>query len=299
MTEEKSQRVWMNRCKPVGNNQLEDCKRERIITIGWPDVDLSQDGWENTKWLTPRGRSMLWRFCEMRKGDWVLVPRGGDLHRAQIACDKPLYLKDKPDWAEHAGSYYETEEWKEEPWERSKMPASVQSRLKYRGTHLWLHDNYSELEKAYGKSLSARMVEELREIFQVPRESTLHADSLERMIKGLFESMHFEGVRIPGKKQSQAGDVDVEAMTPLGIQVYAQVKWHQGTSGGAGIDQLIKRKEDDGKKPDNEANAIYLFITTAKEINEDAKNKANQNDILCWDGEKLAAMLIEHGIPKD
>ena len=303
MSKDQTQKVWMSRCKPGGkHDQLDDCKRDGIIAIGWGHVDLSQQNWwesDEGKALGGHARGNLRRFREMRKGDWVVVPRGPELHFAQITDGKVANAEKA--WAGGRVSYYEAD-WQDGTRKRSKMPASVQRRLRYRGTHLDLHGDYEQLHESYGKSIFSRMVEELQQLFEKPESSNLNPDKLEEMVKQLFVRMQFKLVQIPGKKQSKPGDVDIEAVMPLGIPVYAQVKYHQGTSGAKGIEQLILRKAADsnaGEGGEKFDGGLYIFITTAKKIDQEARDKAERADIVCWDGTELAAALVEYGIVGD
>lgn len=148
----KPQKVWMTRCMPGGTeDQLPHCQKDGIIAIGWSHVDLSRDGWEasdEVKKLSRNHRCYLRWFCEMEKGDWVLVPRmrGTDLHVAQITSDK--IVNAEKDWARNGKANYYEARWQKDAWERSKMPADVHKRLKYPGTHLRLHDDYEQLRKS-------------------------------------------------------------------------------------------------------------------------------------------------------
>ena len=298
MSKTETQKVWMSRCKPGGkHDQLDDCKRDGIIAIGWGGhVDLNQQNWwesDEGKALGGHARGNLRRFSEMKKGDWVVVPRGPHLHFAQITGDNVVNAEKS--WAGGRVSYYEAN-WQDGTRQRSEMPASMQSSLKWRGTHLLVHDDYSHLEGVSGTTVSARMVEHLcQEVFPATGKCNLSPDELEQMIKRLFERMSFQGVVIPSKRQGKPGDVDVYAVTPLGIQVYAQVKFHQGESGTKGVQQLIDRKKADDSDKDSVGRDIYLFITTAR-LEKDAEELAESNDIMYWDGEALAAKLVEYGV---
>ena len=143
--------VWMTRLKPVGKDQRKYCKDKGIVAIGWPGLDLSAANWEDTAEqlnLSGYAKGRLREFRRMEKDDLVLVPRDGLLYRATIKGGIQPSTEDK-DQRNHCANYFAAE-WEKGTWERAKMPARIQSRLKYRGAHLDLCVKRKDLEARYG-----------------------------------------------------------------------------------------------------------------------------------------------------
>ena len=154
----KPQKVWISRCMPGGTeDQLPYCQKDGIIAIGWNSVDLSRGDWETSdecKDLRNDARGghairNLREFCKMQKGDWVVVPRGPELHIAQITGDKVANAEKA--WAGGRVSYYEAD-WLTEHWRRDGFAAQdkIMRKLGQRGvTHDLLHENRQEFKNLY------------------------------------------------------------------------------------------------------------------------------------------------------
>ena len=121
---------------------------------------------------------------------------------------------------------------------------------------------------------------------------------LEKLVEELLKCEGFAATILPKNKFPGEGDVDIEAKITHSIFSYenevvyfVQVKHHSGISGSKGVTQLIKARDE--ILQNEYSNAIYVFLTSAT-IDEETKNLAEENDIICMDGHDLVGWIFDN-----
>jgi len=301
-----------------------DLIKDGLIGYGWKNVDFSQ--YKTTKELFDVGfkgidmgrkKIQIKNYFELKINDIVIVPVGGAIAVGIIEDETKIY--DPNSSIPYSSNRIKVNFFKSESGQvlyvpRVEIATNLEQRLKIRKSIADLESfrNYiekiaSELQKKeiytwdsdmQGKIEEAKnnLIKELIVRLRTANGLGLAAGGygLEKLVREIFEVKGYTA-SIPAKNSRPVGeDVDVIAQKEgefgsKGEKYLVQVKHHQGTTGGTGLDQLIACKDDE---EDDEYYYKKILITTAK-VNDDLKEKADLKSIIIVEGDQLAEIVYD------
>lgn len=282
-----------------------------------------------------RNRWSLWRFLKMGKGDLVVVPTWGEFSIYRIADDSIytnqslsslLDIENLQDWnGEHVhvtkdnnGYFYlydEHEKFIDLGFFRKVEPVvlklprqlyadqALYSRMKILQTNADISDISGSIEDAIkrGKSEAPISIHEelikstLQAAQQTITDYTQHHKYEELVEKYLRAIGATEVVKpAPNETSTECGDADrVAYFEELKVAILVQVKKHNSITNEWAVNQIIAYK-------DNHTNADYnvqmWVISNANEFTEEAKRKANAENVRLINGQDFARMILEVGL---
>ena len=280
-----------------------------------------------------RTRYQLWNFiCEMKAGDWVIVPTYGEFSICELLDDKPIMIKDIKD--------VDIKNWNGEVIPRDDdgyllnsaneridlgfvrrirmiqkgisrydfADSDLTSRLKVRQTNVCINDLKDSVLNAldgYQKKRPIRFRNELDEV--IPNicaiiQTKLNPDKFEYLVKWYFERVGASSVVIPTKNPSDKvdyEDVDVIATFDLLKTIYyVQVKHYRGETGSWAAEQISHLKELPSNKDDRQDDGytkVYWVVSSSEIFTTECVNLAKETNIQLIDGKSFASMLLDAG----
>ncbi len=297
---------------------------------GW--IFLEKQFYDEWGELT-RNRYQLWNFiCEMKAGDWVIVPTYGEFSIVELLEDQPIMIKDIKD--------INIKNWNGEEIKRDERgylidsnsnkidlgfarrvkiiqkgisrydyaDSDLTSRLKVRQTNVCINDLKENILKSLESFLNNRPIHFRNEINDVvPNicsiiQNVLNPDKFEYLVKWYFERVGASSVVIPPKNPSDKEDyedVDVVATFDLLKTIYyVQVKHYRKETGSWGAEQISRVKELASLKDDRQDDGytkIYWLITSSEKFTEECINKARETKVQLIDGKTFSSMLLDAG----
>lgn len=280
----------------------------------------------------PRNRFCLDRFLnQMKRGDWVVVPRpGGEFSMYEITDDRAYPFKDIPDCEfqeyrnrleRQVDGFWKRTGSKEDldlgffrkvriilDWssKRDYVGARLTSRMKYQMANIGLDDLREDVEKAYSNAeaktkINVRntILEESSNLLNTIKEA-LEPGKFEKLVGWYFKKTGATQVDIPSKNmngKTDGEDVDVTAyFSHLGICFHVQVKFHEGKSGKRAIEQVSMAKRTGHYEKNDDDIDIYWALTAANSFTEEAKRTAEADNIRLITGPEFMGMLLDVGI---
>ncbi len=335
--------IWLHRIshhmevshRLLSNNQL---------TIGFSDFaseefvnDILMHGWKaledafQSEWGgQSRIRHNLWRFIhEMKKGDWVVVPKWEEFSIFEIVGEKPqpigaLPSQDLTDWHNNpiylrdTLLYRENDDlidlgffWKVKPVRTGisrydYADAALTSRMKVRGTNVLISDLREDVQEAITAFDAQRPINLHSKITDATVSNVLsillknlNPDKFELLVKWYFERVGATSVDIPSKnKRDKEGDADVIAsFEPLKTIIYVQAKFHEGETSSWALEQILAYRDSMAAKDlSDEYSQISWVISTGSSYSKEAINLAKEQRIRLINGEQFATMLLQVGL---
>lgn len=319
----------MHRISHENNASLKLLKEDNLLPIGWSMLkgekaervlrnakemeqhefrdDFVELGNEiNNNWLTARRSNYLYRFLKLDKGDRVVIPKSGELDFCEVTG--PPYAYDNPEGID-IGFVVPVRMISMGISRHRYVPADLASKLKYRGTNIYLNDKDKDtMEKMvinHGNKVPVYDFTPTRDsiVKKIHDYLTqLNDQHFEELIKAYMVSIGADITVIPPKnsnsqKNSSIADVDVKAaFTTLDIVIYVQAKRHIGTSDDTGIRQLLAYEYEEDSTFES-LQPFKWFITTG-EVDEITMNLAQEEDglnIRVIKGTEFASMLVDSG----
>lgn len=282
-----------------------------------------------------RSRWQLWNFvCEMKAGDWIIVPTYAEFSIYELLDDSPILIKDIKDviiknWNDEiilrddAGYLrFKNNEGNEGNIidlgfaRRVKLiqkgisrydyaDSDLTSRLKVRQTIVCINDLESSVLKAldgFSHNNPIRFRNELEDI--VPNlcsiiQTKLNPDKFEYLVKWYFKRIGASSVVIPIKNPSNKvdyEDVDVVATFDLlKTMYYVQVKHYRGETDSWAAEQISHYKELEDDRQDDGYTRVYWVLSSSESFSQECINLAKETNVQLIDGNNFASMLLDAG----
>jgi hypothetical protein len=328
-TETKPKNAFIVRVNPGSKIAL----KHDVVGIGWSKLTEMSPSWswgelknkireKYNKYSSERAlgnvAGSIERFCmEGKRGcmsvdDYVLMPVGRGFHLGIVKsevkrCDEEWSAKSHLQWQRDV-------EWLTKvtgPIPRDVAPKDLQNRLKIRQTCADVSDLLAEIQYAKANRtkefFSIKAKNAARGAINEIVRTYLGNDQLEELIGKLCEKSGASNVRVLSKKNSKAGDADVQADYPVivgnnkfWVRVLYQAKNHEGITGAHGINQLIARLEGESGKDSKILAYKGCLVTTANDVTDWAKELASETsdqseiDIITQDD--LADWILDAGL---
>ena len=298
---------------------------QEILTNGLDGIwNVVKKEWREGR---PRSCFSLYHFlCEMKQGDYVLVPSSYTFSVYEIVGDKPFSnesldtngLQDvwgNPILLEKDGYLYSqgTERkyvdlgfyWKVKPI-KTNIPRAeyadqaLISRMKARQTTLNINDLENSILEAiqlFEKKSPINLYNLVMEqsaggLLNLIREK-IDADKFEKLVKWYMESIGGKAI-IPSKNDSVEGDADVIAYFELiKVAILIQVKKHIGNTDAWAVEQIKSYKEN--KDLGDYAYQLWI-ISTCDDFTNETKDKAQSENVRLINGRMFAEMLLDAGL---
>ena len=298
---------------------------QEILTNGLDEIwNVVKKEWKEGR---PRSCFSLYHFlCEMKQGDYVLVPSSYTFSVYEIVGEKPFsnesldttnlqdvwgnpiildgegYLCSKGSVSRQIDlGFY----WKVKPVEVNIPRAeyadqALISRMKARQTTL----NINDLENSILESIQLFEKKSPINLYNLVMEQSaggllnlirekIDADKFEKLVKWYMESIGGKAI-IPSKNDSVEGDADVIAYFELiKVAILIQVKKHIGNTDAWAVEQIKSYKEN--KDLGDYAYQLWI-ISTCDGFTQDTKEKAQSANVRLINGRMFAEMLLDAGL---
>jgi len=311
--------AFILRLAPLGQDMTQEALEKDEIFVGWKEVkglleeeNLSFDDFrervkdtyriENNRSAAAFAR-FLWEFLkEMKPGDYVVVPSGGQFYVAEVVGG-PYYAESHPVAAHRRPVRWLNDK---KPIPRELASAALQGRMKARGTLLDTSDLVVDIEKVLedarrgetpnlARELRARMVEAVR---QELTQGRMNPDRFEELVKRMAQAMGAVEVQWVPRRSDQGADVvaDFQLMGGLLVTVGIQAKFYQPGKpmGRHAVDQLAQALRAGVAE-------MGLVITTG-DVSEEAYQAAEEYlsrenlQISILGGKELAELIVDKGL---
>jgi predicted Mrr-cat superfamily restriction endonuclease len=235
----------------------------------------------------------------MKKGDFAVVPDTGQFYVAKVT-DEVRYEKSH---LNDDTAHRRRVEWLNggQPLPRELASSGLQSRMKVYQTTAWADEFTEEIKKLLAADKAAPRVGD--EIAQSVREALLHQlrqgrmndRSFENFVAALMQQIGCSEVKIIPRRNDKGADIRA-FHDALGVPIAVQVKWHKDPH------VPTNRECIDELENGMETGDIGWAVTLGK-FGPDAEKRAeelrtNENLLIrLIDGDELAKLAIEHGVP--
>jgi predicted Mrr-cat superfamily restriction endonuclease len=309
--------AFILRLTPLGQDLTQEALEKDEIFVGWKEVKglLEKDTFDDFRKLVKdtykieNNRSaaafarFLWEFLkEMKPGDYVVVPSGGQFYVAEVVGD-PYYDESHPIAAHRRPVRWLNDK---KPISRERASRALQSRMKARGTLMDASDLVADIEKVLegakrgetpnlAEELRARMVEAVR---QELTQGRMNPDRFETLVERMAQAMGAVEAKWVPRRSDQGADViaDFQLMGGLPVTVGIQAKFYQPGKpmGRHAVDQLAKALRAGVAD-------MGLVITTG-DVSEEAYQAAEEYlsqenlQISILDGRELAELIVDKGL---
>lgn len=341
-------KYWLHRIKG-GKNGYQFSKplleKYGFLSIGFSDfssvvnlINIKDSGFKaiddlmNKAWggLSSSRHSLNRFICEMKPGDYVLVPAYKEFSVYEI-CDDIVYCNENMDselfvdWNGQKASYingklvmdngsgvvdlgfYRKVKPVCEHISRTNYAGQqLISRMKIMQTNADITDLNDEIDNAINRfknknpiNLKAELVNQAKASVKEIIEKLVADDKYEQLVEQYFKSIGADTEVLP-KKDKRPGDADVYAcFDAIRTIIYVQVKKHENES--KTNDWSVKQIEAYSRShPVEDNNYFYQYwvISNANEFTEQAQEMAKANNILLINGDEFAEMLLNAGLGK-
>lgn len=310
----------------IGFSDFSDNKSLTRILSNPDEIDaVMQEEWGGLS----KSRFSLRRFlCEMKQGDYVLVPTPYTFSIYEIVGDKPFSNEsldtnrlcdvwENPVLLEKDGYLYSqgVEKkcidlgfyWKVKPIEinipRSEYAdQALISRMKARQTTLNINDLENNIleaiqlfEKKSPINLHNLAIEQAAgTLLDLIREK-IDADKFEELVRKYMIRIGADDTTIPAKNNSEEGDADVIAyFESIKTAILIQVKKHTGNTDSWAVDQITAYRKNNTSLIDY--TKVLWIISTCDDFTKDTKDKAQSTNVHLINGRMFAEMLLDAGL---
>lgn len=311
--------AWIIRPYPHGNDRLQDFLEGSTVGIGWPGIgDLktikSRDdvkrkldigGYTKERSVQSIGQwaGMIYKFaCEMKKGDYVLVPNGSNIFIGKILDDTPFYVE-KMDNDKDGFCHQRRVEWLfnrrtiNKKFMTSRLYDSFKGQsalfttwyddiheLVTKKQYLFIGDEFKDhhlqLKENYLKKLNEGMI------------TGLNSNEIENVCKKIL-NVFFPGIERQSTTNTVGmGDTDLKAELIGGVTVRVQIKNYYKKNGS--IEPWVVKQLADSM--DYNDNGIVMATTTiSKEVEELAEEYTKDGKKISFiDGKKFVDLIFEN-----
>lgn len=283
------------------------------------------------EWGYPRNRHCLKRFLrEMKKGDIVLVPTPYQFSIFEIVGEKPyscekLNLNGLRDWNGNEVEYIDGPQgkfiyqkntkkiidvgffWDVKPIKtkisRGYADGPLCSRMKIQQINSNITSLSANVEEALKRAeLGAplNLYSEITEntckiVLDKIRKMPNGSDKFESLVRNYFERLgaHTE---VPAKNSSPTEDGDTDCIAyfeELKVAVRVQSKWHEDKTAPDAVKQIVINSE---KYQNTEYHSVLWVISSCDDFTDEAKRKAEENNVRLINGIMFAEMLLRIGL---
>lgn len=336
---------WLNRVVWEGRITY-NLLNAGLLSIGWSDFSTREFIEEVRKYgdkaiiknmerrwgVVSRNRHNLKRFmCEMKAGDYVVVPKPyvydvyeitddevlctkdveSIIQNISISEGKKVELRDNHFYVQNTDQVIDIGFFRRIKRIELNIPrndystSNLISAMKFRGTNMRITKYGADIDNAIERHKKGKPIKVHDEIAKSCADIILKylqdfigPDAFEEVVCSYFRKIGAD-VYKPSKnsKKEDYADADVVATFHAArLVVYVQVKHHKDktyTSSWA-IEQVSKWREQKSCNDSNYTTAAWV-ISTAK-YNDNTLNDATDADVLLINGEEFAHMLLEAGI---
>lgn len=221
--------------------------------------------------------------------------------------EKGLYYTDDRRKGEESdiGFYVEVEEIRRDI-QRSYANSALQSRMKIRQTNTNISDLADEVNAVSERNAPVDIHDVITDktskiILDAIREHVKPED-VEKLVMWYMRKAGASKVYKPQKPEGKTeeynyADADVAAeFSSLGVNIYIQVKKHDGETGSWAVEQIKKYRELQAENfADGDTNILWV-LSTAGEFSVEAESLARENSVRLINGIEFAGMLADAGI---
>ncbi len=320
---ENIKKAFVIRCAPSGINRMNEILKSNQVVIGWSLIEdelfnkklkredykevlkNKYEDYKDNPYSLGQATGYLWRFIhEMNIGDYALVPISKSFYLAEITSE-PIYIPNK---IRDDTAIRRDVKWlnNSEPILRDYCGSGLVSRLKYQGTCVEATDLISDIERSLKNAnekippkFKTQLNDNLKQHvtkYLISKDSYLDDRKFEHLIKQLMLGLGATTSDIISKSKygKSIADVDVIAnFTHLALQIYIQVKKHEGETDKHSVEQIIEAIKIDN--PEGESK-IFGWVISSGKFNEKAVKMADENNIRVINGEDLAEMILSVGL---
>lgn len=317
---------YMVRAKDQTDEEFEFFFDNEVVAIGWSRVDVREldtkeevdevvgkhyDFWDEAgPRLRGRRENEILRFNSIEEGDRVVVPYHSSIALATVTGEHQYEpeVVESIDLSNQVKVTYLREDGDIAAIPRDELTEGLARRLRVRGISVNELDEFAEeieqLFRVDDYRWQARLEdeeEERREEFRADllqniRDGKTHLDAggrgLEELVAELLDCEGYDEAETTGAFPGDA-DADVRATRAdrFGEQkILVQVKHHQGTSGGHGVDQLIAIPK---QAPEKYEDHKLVYLTTG-DVKQEVRERAAKHDIDVLDGHEFADWLLDY-----
>lgn len=247
-----------------------------------------------------RARWSLWYFtCEMEEGDIVVIPRYdgftvGKLLGSPIRSERRNVTDIGWEWN------IELLVPKCAPRE-SFATSALLSRMKCRQTTLNIGDLGTDVEQAIQRfreqkpfSLPGELADKCHDLLDKDGSPS----HFERLLRDYFARLGATVTILSKNYGGKIGDCDVAATFPaLKLTISVQAKFHSGKTGDWAVRQIAEYAKDNQEKS-GDPNWTYAnwVVSFGDDFTEEAKEKAQQENVLLINGREFCEMLVANGL---
>ena len=314
----QQKRYYMVRAMDSSKPYFDYFEKKKIIGVGWSEVNFSKyaddiEGLikavrkqfytqtETLERVISRKLNEIRLFMEIKPGDCIIVPYPSAFIIAEVTgtiqYDKDALSLDISN--QFPVNYFD----KMKKYPRSLLSTALQSRLGAPGMTISDLSKFSdEIEKIrkgnvnYDDEINASQdfQKELLKRIQEGKKTRLSArgQGVEELVKKLFIWSGYDAKILPKNKfPGNNADADIEAIKKddfSELRILVQVKHHIGKTDRWAVEQIIEAL----KFPEYQKYDGYV-ITTADDLEKDAQELAEANDIKIITGNKLSEILFE------
>lgn len=310
--------AFILRLAPLGQDLTQEALEKDEIFVGWKEVKgLLEEGLsfydfrervkaaykiENNHLAANFARSLWWFLKEMKPGDYVVVPSGGEFYVAEVVGG-PYYDESHPIAAHRRPVRWLNDK---KPIPRKLASAALQARMKARGTLMDTSDLVTDIERVVedakrgatpnlARELRARMVKAVHEELIRGR---MNPDRFEKLLARLAQAMGALSATVVSRRKDQGADVVAEfkLMDGIPVSVGIQAKFYQpgNPMGRQAVDQLAQALREGVAQ-------VGLVVTTgdvseeAYQVAEEYRNQENLR-IGILSGKELAELIVDKGL---
>lgn len=311
--------AWIIRPYPHGIDRLQYFLENNVVGIGWPgignleDVESRDDvknklklaGYTEGRTALSIGQAAgtLYRFiCEMKIGDYVLVPNGSNIFVGKILDEKPFYLE-KFDMDEEGFCHQRKVEWlfNRRTINKQFMTSRVYDSFKGQSTLFttWyddVHDLVTEKQHLFigddFQTKHLKLKEEYLNKLNEGRITGLNSNEIENVCKKIL-NVFFPGIERQSTTNTVGnGDTDLKAELIGGVVIRVQVKNFYRKFGK--IESWVVNQLADSM--DKNDNGIIMTTTT---VSAEAEKLAEEytvegKKITFIDGKKFVDLIFEN-----
>ena len=310
----------------IGFSDFSDDKSLNRILSNPDEVDaVMREGWGGLS----KSRFSLRRFlCEMKRGDYVLVPSSYTFSVYEIVGDKPfsnesldtdglrdvwgnpvslkedgyLYSEGFEKRYVDLGFYWKVKPIKTDIPRAEYADQALISRMKVRQTTLNISDLENDIleaiqmfEKKSPINLHDLVVERASESLLNLIHEKIDAGKFERLVEWYMRRIGADEAFIPAKNSQEEGDADVIAyFEPIKTAILIQVKKHTGDTDSWAVEQIDAYRKNNSDLTDY--NKQLWIISTCDDFTKEAKEKALSANVRLINGPTFAGMLLEAGL---
>lgn len=310
----------------IGFSDFSDNKSLNRMLSNPDEVDaVMQEEWGGLS----KSRFSLRRFlCEMKQGDYVLVPSAYTFSIYEIVGDKPfsnesldtnglcdvwgnpvLLEKDGYLYSQGAekkcidlGFYWKVKLVEKDIPRAEYADQALISRMKARQTTLNINDLENNIleaiqlfEKKSPINLHNLAIEQAAGILLNLIREKIDADKFEELVRKYMIRIGADDATIPAKNNSEEGDADVIAyFEPIKTAILIQVKKHTGNTDSWAVDQITAYRKNNTSLVDY--SKLLWIISTCDDFTKDTKEKAQSANVRLINGRMFAEMLLDAGL---